>query len=320
MKIVTPLSELSHFEALAEVGADEFYCGFVPFEWLETYNMTVPINRREWLLSGCNICNYSSMHILKRMSEEFKIPIKITLNAHYYLPEQYEMLIDIIIRLIDIGFDTFIIADTALVTYLQEKGITCKIHMSGEAEVINHLSMSFYDTFPITRFVFPRKVTLSDMKKLIQLSASHKEFEAFYLNSFCQYSGGFCNSIHCDKFPTTCWLPNYIVPISEDENESKNIKATESTNIKAEHKYGSFGQTGCGICRIKELQEVGVGFLKVVGRGHSLESLKEDIVQIKNIIRGAKSESIIEVYSDTVRKKYFNSDCPSRCYYPEGLI
>ncbi len=318
MKIVTPLSELSHFESLAEAGADELYCGFVPYEWLETYNMTVPINRREWLLSGCNICNYSSMHILKRMSEEWGIPVKITLNAHYYLPGQYEMLVGIIKRLIDIGFDTFIIADTALVVYLQEKGIACKIHLSGEAEVMNHLCMDFYDMPPITRFVFPRKVTLSDMKKLIQLNGSHKEFEAFYLNSFCQYSGGFCNSVHCDKFPTTCWLPNCMVPISGEKKEREVLKASVETR-KTEHKYGSFAQTGCGICRIKELKEAGVGFLKVVGRGHSLESLNEDILQIKNIMKVAESESSAKACSDALRKEYFNLDCPSRCYYPEGL-
>jgi len=279
--------------------------------------MTVPINRREWFLSGCNICTYSSIHILKRMSEELKIPVKITLNAHYYLPGQYEMLIDIIKRLIDIGFDTFIIADTALVVYLQEKGITCKIHLSGEAAVLNHLSMSFYDMFPVTRFVFPRKVTLSDMKNLIQLSTFYKEFEAFYLNSFCQYSGGFCNSIHCDKFPTVCWLSNHMVPISGDKSEMNNIMAAEGTNRNTEYKYGSFAQTGCGICRIKELQEAGVGFLKVVGRGHSLESLREDILQIKKIMKGAESETSTKIFSDAVRKEYFNSNCPSRCYYPE---
>lgn len=93
MKIVTPLSAVGHYIPLMKAGADEFYSGILPIEWLKKYNMTMPINRREWFLSECNICTYTEMKILSKMVKEYQIPIKITLNSHYYVREQYPLLL-----------------------------------------------------------------------------------------------------------------------------------------------------------------------------------------------------------------------------------
>lgn len=309
-----------------EAGAGEFYSGIIPIEWLKTYNMAAPINRREWLLSSCNICTYMEMKILSKMVQEYKIPVKITLNSHYYIPEQYKLLLDIMERLIDIGFDTFIISDLAFIMHLREKNVKCKIHLSGETEVINHLSMNFIEKYNITRYVFPRKITLNSMKEVIEsFGKSEREFEAFVLNSFCQYSGGLCNSIHCDYLPTTCWLPNKTVLKNEAhdmfKNTTRTLKAIDRTVSLSKGKASIqkdyiFANSGCGICCINDLKMIGIEYLKVVGRGHELANLIEDVSAVKKITQdfvvcGKTKEDVI--------KEYHKEQCPERCYYTEKV-
>ncbi len=45
MKIVAPLSKVEEVPLLAKAGADEFYCGVVPREWVERFG-TSAVNRR----------------------------------------------------------------------------------------------------------------------------------------------------------------------------------------------------------------------------------------------------------------------------------
>lgn len=296
MKIVTPLSDVNHYIPLAEAGAGEFYCGITPLEWLKKYNMTIPINRREWFLSNCNISTYTSLKIISKMVQDYHVPVKITLNAHYYLQEQYSLLTEIIKKLMDIGLDTFIIADVAFIMYLRKKNVICKIHLSGETEVINHLSMMFFDNLDITRYIFPRKITLNDMNDTIKnFGLKGKEYEAFYLNSFCQYSGGFCNSIHCDYLPTACWLP-YKITLKDEKNDkfthttrTLKLMGKASRTIKEnDSNIYPFAQSGCGICRIRDLSSIGIQYLKVVGRGHDLKTLQKDIQFVDKIVNTLK--------------------------------
>ncbi len=323
MKIVTPLSDVNHYIPLVEAGAGEFYCGITPLEWLKKYNMTIPINRREWLLSSCNISTYTSIKIISKMVQDYHVPVKITLNAHYYLQEQYSLLLEIIKKLMDIGIDTFIIADMAFIMYLRENDINCKIHLSGEAEVINHLSMTFFDRLNIARYIFPRKITLDDMKATVKNFGMKREYEAFYLNSFCQYSGGFCNSVHCDYLPTTCWLPYKIVLRDEKNDKFKHTtralklmgKALR-TDKKNDSEIYPYAQSGCGICRIRDLSSIGIEYLKIVGRGHDLASLQKDIQFANQIANASNSKN---TKAEDIAQEYFNGNCPDRCYYPENL-
>ena len=49
MKIVAGLGSIDHYKDLAEAGADEVFCGVVPYEWNKKYGSLFPLNRREVL-------------------------------------------------------------------------------------------------------------------------------------------------------------------------------------------------------------------------------------------------------------------------------
>ena len=47
MKITVGLGSIDEYERFVQAGADEFFCGYVPFSWAEKYGTVMPLNRRE---------------------------------------------------------------------------------------------------------------------------------------------------------------------------------------------------------------------------------------------------------------------------------
>ena len=55
MKIVAGLGSIDEYETFVKAGADEFFCGYVPFSWAEKYGVIHPLNRREVLFYNVQI-------------------------------------------------------------------------------------------------------------------------------------------------------------------------------------------------------------------------------------------------------------------------
>ena len=49
MKITAGLGSVDDYIPYVEAGADEFFCGYVPYEWMKNGGLTYPLNRREVL-------------------------------------------------------------------------------------------------------------------------------------------------------------------------------------------------------------------------------------------------------------------------------
>lgn len=137
MKITAGLGSIDEYERFVQAGADEFFCGYVPFSWAEKYGTVMPLNRREVLCCNVQLGAYSELEILSRMVKKYKKPVHLTFNSLYYLPEQYPEIGDIIEKCMGIGFRSYIIADPALLVYLKNRGISCEIHLSGETGEVN---------------------------------------------------------------------------------------------------------------------------------------------------------------------------------------
>lgn len=323
MKIVAGMGSIDDYITLALAGADEVYCGYVPYEWNKNYGNLFPLNRREVLYYNVQIGSLSDMKILKKMVEKYKVPVTITFNYLYYLEEQYELIVNIMKDLIDIGFNEFIIADIALISYLRKKDIKCNIQLSGEAAEINRLSIDFFNKFNISRYIFHRKNTIQDMESCINNNeVKNLQYEAFILNERCHYTGAFCSSLHCDEMAHLCKMPYYMAKITEDssnfnevdkrfENYYKDIVKEE---IIEEDEY-MLGSTGCGICALKRLKEAGVTHLKVVGRGNFIDITKRDIENLKKAIEMINYSKDSDSYEEKIKNRLFHGKCSGECYY-----
>ena len=213
MKIVAGLGCIDDYPLFCEAGADEFFCGYVPYIWTKRYGTTLALNRREVLCYQVQLGAYSELEILAGMREVYKRPIHLTFNSLYYIPEQYPMIEDIIRSCMELDFQSFILADPALIVYLRKQRVDCQIHLSGEMGENNRKMLETFQNLNLKRMIFHRKNTIEDMASMIaaRKTAGEKrsgtEFEAFVLNELCQFSGSFCNSLHCDELGHLCRVP-----------------------------------------------------------------------------------------------------------------
>lgn len=332
MKIVAGMGSIDDYKRLVEAGADEVFCGFVPYEWNEKYGNLFPLNRREVLYYNVQISSFSDMKVLKKMVNIYKVPVAITFNYLYYLEEQYEMIAKMIKDLIHIGFNDFIIADIGLILYLKEKNIKCSIHLSGENAEVNKLSIEFFNKLNISRYIFHRKNSIEDMKSCITYNKiKNLEYEAFILNEKCHYTGAFCNSLHCDEMTHLCKIPYKIAKMQKDVNNFESVdrrfelyynqleeNIVEEQDIENEEKQEDtyrLGSTGCGLCSLKRLQEAGVTHLKVVGRGNFINFMEKDVQNLKKAISMIDDTENSYDYEKRVKDVLLQGKCSGECYY-----
>lgn len=329
MKIVAGLGSIDDYIPLVKAGADEMFCGFVPHEWNKKYGSMFPLNRREVLYYNIQIGTFEDMKILKKMVDKYKVPVTITFNYLYYLEEQYESIVNIMKNLIYIGFDEFIIADIALILYIRECGLKCKIHLSGECAEINKLSLDILNELNISRYIFHRKNTIEDMKSCINYNKEKvSEYEAFMLNERCHYTGGFCSSFHCDELEHLCKLSYEFKKVDDNinhfneidkklNNYYRDLETTSIGNEEFDEELDNYqiGSTGCGICSLKQLKLAGVTHLKVVGRGNSISNMIRDVEGLKNAIYIMNQNENETIFLDKVKNKIISGECNKNCYY-----
>ena len=86
------MGKIEDYIRLVEAGADEVFCGYVPYEWNAVYGSLFPLNRREVLYYNTQIGTLEDMRILSQMVKVYQVPVTITFNYLYYLEEQYPLI------------------------------------------------------------------------------------------------------------------------------------------------------------------------------------------------------------------------------------
>lgn len=339
MKITAGLGSIDDYPRYVRAGADELFCGYVPFSWSEKYGTVLPLNRREVLNYNVQIGSFSELEILANMVQKYQKPVHLTFNSLYYRPEQYEEIAQLIQQCRSIGFDSYILADPALLVYLRKEKINCEVHLSGDLGTVNSaMTEVFAKEYP-KRIIFQRKNTISEMRAVIrhitaQKEAARKEwtypteFEAFALNELCQFSGAFCNSLHCDEMGYLCRVPYWKKPMSLSESKlekqeknrpGENISisewdsASELMNPVSEDGY-LCGATGCGLCTLKQLSDAGITHLKLVGRGNYTDFMERDIRNLRRTLEILEDSSTEEEYIRAMKAELFPNGCSHMCY------
>ena len=339
MKITSGLGSIDDYPRYVRAGADELFCCYVPFSWSEKYGTVLPLNRREVLNYNVQIGSFSELEILANMVQKYQKPVHLAFNSLYYRQEQYEEITQIIQQCRSIGFDSYILADPALLVYLRKEKIDCEVHLSGDLGTVNSaMTEVFAKEYP-KRIIFQRKNTISEMRAVIrhitaQKEAARKEwtypteFEAFALNELCQFSGAFCNSLHCDEMGYLCRVPYWKKPMSFSESKlekqeknrpGENISisewdsASELMNPVSEDGY-LCGATGCGLCTLKQLSDAGITHLKLVGRGNYTDFMERDIRNLRRTLEILEDSSTEEEYIRAMKAELFPNGCSHMCY------
>ncbi|WP_455532654.1 U32 family peptidase [Roseburia inulinivorans] len=324
MKIVAGLGSIDEYETFVKAGADEFFCGYVPFSWAEKYGVIHPLNRREVLFYNVQIGSMSELQILKKMVDYYGKPVKLTFNSIYYTGEQYPVIAEIIIQCMAAGFENFIIADPALMLYLRQQKINCGIHLSGETAEVNRGMLEQMLPFGIRRVIFHRKNSLEDMQSCIKEADFPHEYEAFILNELCHFSGAFCNSLHCDELTHLCRVPYELGNLHKKEEtdaaqkdvaETDRIQGKEGKGLPLDEDGYLTGSTGCGLCALYRMKQVGITHLKLVGRGNYTDFMEKDIRQLRKALDILEKSDNELQYQRKMKASLFPDGCSQNCYY-----
>ena len=324
MKIVAGLGSIDEYETFVKAGADEFFCGYVPFSWAEKYGVIHPLNRREVLFYNVQIGSMSELQILKKMVDYYGKPVKLTFNSLYYTGEQYPVIAEIITQCMAAGFENFIIADPALMLYLRQQKINCGIHLSGETAEVNRGMLEQMLPFGIRRVIFHRKNSLEDMQSCIKEAGFPHEYEAFILNELCHFSGAFCNSLHCDELTHLCRVPYELGNLHKKEEtdaaqkdvaETDRIQGKEGKGLPLDEDGYLTGSTGCGLCALYRMKQVGITHLKLVGRGNYTDFMEKDIRQLRKVLDILENFDSEAQYQKKMKASLFPDGCSRNCYY-----
>ena len=324
MKIVAGLGSIDEYETFVKAGADEFFCGYVPFSWAEKYGVIHPLNRREVLFYNVQIGSMSELQILKKMVDYYGKPVELTFNSIYYTGEQYPVIAEIIIQCMAAGFENFIIADSALMLYLRQQKINCGIHLSGETADVNRGMLEQMLPFGIRRVIFHRKNSLEDMQSCIKEADFPHEYEAFILNELCHFSGAFCNSLHCDELTHLCRVPYELGnlhkkeetdAVQKDVAETDRIQGKEGKGLPLDEDGYLTGSTGCGLCALYRMKQVGITHLKLVGRGNYTDFMEKDIRQLRKALDILEKSDNELQYQREMKASLFPDGCSQNCYY-----
>lgn len=324
MKIVAGLGSIDEYETFVKAGADEFFCGYVPFSWAEKYGVIHPLNRREVLFYNVQIGSMSELQILKKMVDYYGKPVKLTFNSLYYTGEQYPVIAEIITQCMAAGFENFIIADPALMLYLRQQKINCGIHLSGETAEVNRGMLEQMLPFGIRRVIFHRKNSLEDMQSCIKEAGFPHEYEAFILNELCHFSGAFCNSLHCDELTHLCRVPYELGNLHKKEEtdaaqkdvaETDRIQGKEGKGLPLDEDGYLTGSTGCGLCALYRMKQVGITHLKLVGRGNYTDFMEKDIRQLRKALDILENSDSEAQYQKKMKASLFQDGCSQNCYY-----
>ena len=324
MKIVAGLGSIDEYETFVKAGADEFFCGYVPFSWAEKYGVIHPLNRREVLFYNVQIGSMSELQILKKMVDYYGKPVKLTFNSIYYTGEQYPVIAEIITQCMAAGFENFIIADPALMLYLRQQKINCGIHLSGETAEVNRGMLEQMLPLGIRRVIFHRKNSLEDMQSCIKEADFPHEYEAFILNELCHFSGAFCNSLHCDELTHLCRVPYELGNLHKKEEtdaaqkdvaETDRIQGKEGKGLPLDEDGYLTGSTGCGLCALYRMKQVGITHLKLVGRGNYTDFMEKDIRQLRKVLDILENSDSEAQYQRKMKASLFPDGCSRNCYY-----
>jgi len=228
MKILSPLDYTDDIGQLSDAGAGEFFCGLLNEEWYQ--KISCDLDQQASCRKG-HFRNFEELKVSVDEAHNFGAKVYFTVNEHYYVNAQYEMLKKHIDSAIGSGVDAFILSDYGLMAWLRENGYAVAIHISTGGTVFNWRSAKFYcDEFGAESITFPRHLELGELKTIVE-KMPDVDTSVFVLNSRCINVDGYCTFQHglagkqvFPMFRNACMLP-YSVDVFFNKEETEVISS-----------------------------------------------------------------------------------------------
>jgi len=284
---------------LASLGADEFFCGIMPKEWTDVYGSQVSTNRRYGV--GEHYHDWNKLQKAISAIHKANKKIIIAFNAPYYIKEHIPLLLDYVKKACDMGADALIVSDIELLLRILELNYKVAIHISSDSGAYNSQTAALFASLGAERIIFPRKMTIDEMKGVIA-NSRNMEYECFILEQRCSFDGAYCTATHGWRRNNFCQFDFQRAMYKHSGNDAVNIVSPdEYINWKnnrnhyevwagGRHPYESiltirgFGIMQCGLYSIKKLEELGITSLKIASREYSKEIRLLSVELVKKVL------------------------------------
>jgi putative protease len=327
MKILSPLDSAAEVDLLIDAGAGEFYCGLLDERWHERYPV-ISLNRRP--AGKGHFRTFPDLKEAVSRAHDRGVSVYFTLNEHYYTGEQYELLWQYIDGALAAGIDAFIVSDFGLIAALQERAYRVPLHCSTGTTVFNLRSVQFFKDLGVVNITLPRHLSVDELRSL-STGARGIDFTVFIMNSRCVNVDGFCTFQHGlsgrEVFPmyrNACMLPFQVSGVRLHEDTQAQALPANSPQIQRQKLWERVhvDDHPCGACALFDLYAMGIGSVKIVGRGNPLERKLKDVHFISSLLEHARLGNVDrDGYLQHARTLYgsvYERNCrPFMCYYPE---
>ncbi|TNF50376.1 U32 family peptidase, partial [bacterium] len=259
-EILAPVNAIEEVQPLLEVGADWLYGGCLPRQWSEKYPSIIPLNQRTF--SSAQITSLEDLTTVVSLTNELGGRFALTLNAPFYMDEQYPPALELACLAKDLGVSALIVADPGMVRRIRREGIDIAIHLSTMAVASNSSAVDLFRSMGVERIVLPRFLDLKEIQSLCS-GAPEVDFEVFILVGRCPNIEGMCSFLH--DSPNGRWPCEwaYSVTCADGSAPPDGIGAAIDGVRSADRR------NGCGLCALPALIRAGVSTFKIVGRGTS---------------------------------------------------
>lgn len=309
MKILSPVDRASEVDLLADAGADEFYGGYVSGEWRGKYSMLGSSNHRYF--PSAQIASEKELKALIKAAHGRGTKFYLTMNAPFYSVEQYADLLEDARKYHGLGVDAFIVSDLGLILRMRDKLPEANVHLSTLGTIFNSQSAAFFHRLGVGRMVFPRELTLKEIKGMTEANPDVL-FDAFVFIGKCPNIEGFCSFTHNS--------PDLIWPCEEEYTFTALSGDSTKPIIDAQAGWSRVNRRqACGLCAIGALEDAGVKALKIVGRGGPTGMKLKAVRAVREMVdmRAAGKDGSAEAAHRLYLEQFGNPCNPYVCYFPE---
>lgn len=322
MKIIVGISNIHSEDIIkkyAQEGVDEFFFGYVPELWSQSFGWEVSCNRREH--SNYHYYTVEQVENLVELIHNAGKKAFLTLNAHEYNNDQISLLIKILKEIKHIPIDAFIVSNLALMLELRNHGFENAINLSIGSGGNSFEAMDFYlNTIEnIGRVVLPRKLSIAEIKEIAQKAVEKNvKLEAFGMADPCFFNDEYCFTWHGASNKSFCQSPMYKHKILEPLIFDSNWKETFHKNslssyydktmrleqritqlkkqLSKEKPIPPYSQSEvnnlhllsvikkCGLCAFQKFKEFGIDAIKLPLRGYASVTTNLSLIRLVRTI------------------------------------
>ena len=314
MRILSPIDSAEELSDLADAGADEFYCGYVPPFWSEAFGPVVSCNRRSF--DAANLSSSEALDALVYAANLRSLPVYVALNAtpipDAMIPRLVEFVVDLALREVR----SVIVSDLALLLALRDRRFRrFELHASTLFSAFNGAAVSFLARQGAARVVLARELSVAEVTRVA--SSCRTPVEVIGMRGRCPNIEGFCGHLHDDPNRTWPCELQYEKTWEGNSDEMPPMVAKALDRNEGVDRYYS-----CGLCAVPMLAAGGVHAFKIVGRGAET-SRKVSAVEG---VRRMRDEGMTDAGSSSAcarrgkalyRELFGRSCCPENCYFHE---